>query len=135
MTYNFHQWAVAPSLYESDAGLKAFWDVTSQSRVPNNGTAFVATIEAKNYPIYATQFHPEKTSELWSNYDIDHFADKVPTDAKPVILGDEIRLGNPSSNNAVEPLFKNKAWLWAVMGLIIAVLGWFTLRMMAQKEE
>ena len=72
MTYNFHQWAVAPSLYESDAGLKAFWDVTSQSRVPNNGTAFVATIEAKNYPIYATQFHPEKTSELWTNYDIDH---------------------------------------------------------------
>ena len=54
MTYNFHQWAVAPDMYKNDTGLNTFWDVTSQSRIPNNGTAFVATIEAKNYPIYAT---------------------------------------------------------------------------------
>jgi hypothetical protein len=30
----------------------------------------------------------------------------------------------------IEPLFKNKTWLWSIMGLIILVLGWFSIRMM-----
>jgi len=44
--------------------MKNFWDVTSHSFMPN-GTAFVSSIEAKDYPIFATQFHPEKTLSLW----------------------------------------------------------------------
>ena len=41
--------------------------------MPNNGTEFVASIEAKKYPIYATQFHPEKPSSLWAEgYKINH---------------------------------------------------------------
>jgi imidazoleglycerol phosphate synthase glutamine amidotransferase subunit HisH len=32
-----------------------------------NGTAFVASIEAKNYPIFGTQYHPEKPGELWTD--------------------------------------------------------------------
>ena len=38
-----------------------------------NGTAFTASIEAKHYPIFGTQFHPEKPSELWvDNPGINH---------------------------------------------------------------
>uniref|UniRef100_A0A7S3IFR7 folate gamma-glutamyl hydrolase n=1 Tax=Strombidium inclinatum TaxID=197538 RepID=A0A7S3IFR7_9SPIT len=64
-TYNSHNWGVKPETFETDAGLKQFWDVTAVSLMPNNGTAFVASIEAKEYPMFATQFHPEKPSELW----------------------------------------------------------------------
>ena len=71
-TYNSHHFAVSPDLFKTDAQLSSFWDVTSISRMPN-GTAFVASIESKNYPIFATQFHPEKPSELWADgYDINH---------------------------------------------------------------
>ena len=30
------------------------------------------------------------------------------------------------------PLFKNKAWLWAIMTLIILLLGWFSIKMIRQ---
>lgn len=73
LTYNSHTWAVAPELFETDKGLADFWDLTAISTIPGNGTAFAASIEAKKYPIFATQFHPEKPSELWTDgYDIDH---------------------------------------------------------------
>ena len=52
-TYNSHLHAVNPELFKEDEGLKTFWDLTSVSFMPN-GTAFVATIESKNYPIYGT---------------------------------------------------------------------------------
>jgi len=63
-TYNSHRYGISPDTFKTDKGLAKFWDVTSESFMPN-GTAFVASIEAKNYPIFGTQFHPEKPSELW----------------------------------------------------------------------
>jgi len=72
LTYNSHRYGIAPSTFQSDKGLHEFWDVTAESFMPN-GTAFVASIEAKNYPIMATQFHPEKPSSLWTDgYNINH---------------------------------------------------------------
>lgn len=76
-TYNNHHFGVAPELFSTDNGLKTFWDLTSQTIIPNNGTAFVATIEAKNYPFFGVQFHPEKPSSLWADgvsspYNINH---------------------------------------------------------------
>ena len=63
-TYNSHSNGVFPETFKTDKGLSNFWDVTALSST-NDGTKFVASIEAKNYPVFATQFHPEKTSELW----------------------------------------------------------------------
>jgi gamma-glutamyl hydrolase len=51
--YNGHHFAVSPEEYEKDEGLNSFWDVTAHHLMPN-GTAFVASIESKNYPIFAT---------------------------------------------------------------------------------
>ena len=56
-TYNAHNLGVSPDLFASDEGLKSFWDMTAYSVVPDNGTesmAFIASFEAKDYPIYAT---------------------------------------------------------------------------------
>ena len=52
-TYNNHRYGIKPETFKSDNGLANFWDVTSESFMPN-GTAFVASIEAKKYPIFGT---------------------------------------------------------------------------------
>ena len=39
-----------------------FWDILSVNK-DVNGLEFVSTIEAKNYPIFGTQFHPEKSDK------------------------------------------------------------------------
>jgi gamma-glutamyl hydrolase len=60
-------------VFENDEGLREFWDVTSVSYMPD-GRPFVASIEAKNYPIFATQFHPEKASTVfyYSGDEVNH---------------------------------------------------------------
>jgi gamma-glutamyl hydrolase len=60
-TYNWHSNGTSPTTFQEDQGLSAFWDVTAVSFTPN-GTAFTASIEAKNYPFFATQYHTEKPS-------------------------------------------------------------------------
>lgn len=54
LTYNSHSFAISPERFLEDKGLRDFWHVTSVSEIPNNGTRFVASIEAKKYPFLAT---------------------------------------------------------------------------------
>ena len=44
--------------YEKDKKLAEFWNVTATS-ISRDKVEFVASIEAKNYSFYATQYHPE----------------------------------------------------------------------------
>ena len=41
-----------------------FWKITSISK-SKGGDLFVSTLEAKDYPIFAVQFHPEKNLYEW----------------------------------------------------------------------
>lgn len=66
------------------------------------------------------------------NYDIQQFADKIPENAQFLEIGSERQISD-SADTKTHPLFENKAWLWAVMVIIIAVLGWSTLSMMKKK--
>ncbi len=59
-------------------------------------------------------------------FDIQNFS--LPGQAQPVTVGDEEPINEPIIKP--EPLFVHKAWLWLVMGLVIILLGWYTLRMM-----
>ena len=61
-TYNSHSFGIAPETFETDTDLKAFWDVTAHSLMPN-GTAFVASIESKQYLFFSTQFHLDQRSQ------------------------------------------------------------------------
>ena len=71
-TYNAHSFSIDPKKLETDAGLKDFWTLTSVSK-DANGREFVASMESKDYPIMATQFHPEKTTQIFAdNYGINH---------------------------------------------------------------
>jgi len=52
--------------------MKDFWTYTSTSK-DGNGREFVSSMEAKNYPFLATQFHPEKTTQVfYDGYGINH---------------------------------------------------------------
>jgi len=65
MTYNSHHWGVDPQMFETDKGLKDIFEVTSVSYLPDDGRAFVASIESHKYPFFGTQFHPEKTTQIF----------------------------------------------------------------------
>lgn len=62
------------------------------------------------------------------DYDIDRFADKIPIALTELKLGDE-QLIEKRALIKTSPLFQNKIWLWTIMGLIIFILGWFSIRM------
>jgi len=64
------------------------------------------------------------------NYDIVRFSDKIPAIVSPLILGDEELFHTPKTSIQGSPFFENKLWLWMVMLVISALLGWFTLKMM-----
>ena len=63
-TFNYHDVSISPETFKTDSKLSKFWDVTAVS-YDSAGKEFVASIEAKDYPFMATQFHPEKTIGSW----------------------------------------------------------------------
>lgn len=63
------------------------------------------------------------------DYDIVNFTDKIPLSISSLTLGPEETITQAQAATT-NPLFENKAWLWAVMGLIIFILGWFSVHMM-----
>lgn len=44
--------------------IQEFFDILSINS-DKNGIQFISTIEAKNFPFYGTQFHPEKNIFMW----------------------------------------------------------------------
>lgn len=65
-------------------------------------------------------------------YDIAQFTDKIPSEMTVLELGDE-QLIDKKRLAGTSPLFQNEAWLWVIMGVIIALLGWFTVSMIKKK--
>ncbi|XP_064477961.1 gamma-glutamyl hydrolase-like [Ornithodoros turicata] len=63
ITYNMHQWCITPENF-TKYGIDDFYDVLSTSR-DADGLTFISTVQAKHYPIYATQWHPEKAAFEW----------------------------------------------------------------------
>ena len=66
------------------------------------------------------------------SYDIAIFQNKIPANITEVSFGEEANIQAKEAPQ-VKPLFENKAWLWAIMGIIIAVLGWFSFKMLSSK--
>jgi len=64
LTENSHHAGIAPATFTSNTKLASFYDVLS-TNVDYAGLPFVSTMEAKNYPFAATQWHPEKNNFEW----------------------------------------------------------------------
>lgn len=62
-------------------------------------------------------------------YDLVHFKDEIPQSLNMLQVGAEIAQVQASIPPA-NALIQNKKWLWVVMALLIALIGFFSLRMM-----
>lgn len=67
------------------------------------------------------------------NYEISKFVSKIPEILTYLKLGNE-KVIPKKKDFKKEPLFKNKNWLWAIMVVLIGVLGWFSLKMIKSKS-
>lgn len=74
----------------------------------------------------------EKAQGQLPQYDISQAVAKIPDSPTRLTLGDEQRIPKKSVSK-MSPLFENKLWLWGSMGVVILVLGWFTLRMIRKE--
>ena len=64
-------------------------------------------------------------------YDIENFQENIPKN--PIEIKVENEEANPEFKSATKtPLFENKIWLWVLMGIIILVLGYFSLKMLKE---
>ncbi len=68
LTFNSHDNGLLVSEYESNESLNRFFDILSFNQAPA-GEVFVSTMEARDYPFYGTQWHPEKNNWEWSQND------------------------------------------------------------------
>jgi gamma-glutamyl hydrolase len=65
MFYN-HRYGFNMSLLSDNKELNDFFIITAKG-TDNNGKEFIAGLEAKNYPIFIVQYHPERTLSEWLN--------------------------------------------------------------------
>ncbi|XP_076026587.1 gamma-glutamyl hydrolase isoform X2 [Genypterus blacodes] len=77
LTANVHKWSLGIETFNTDQELKKFYKVLSTST--DGETEFVSTLEAYHYPIYATQWHPEKNAFEWTRTFIPHTPSAVKT--------------------------------------------------------
>lgn len=83
VTLNNHHSGIEPENFYAHPVLSAFYSVVAVN-IDRQARPFVSIIEAKNYPIYGVQFHPEKNMFEWGTYEngmpyevIDHEKDAV----------------------------------------------------------
>jgi hypothetical protein len=67
-------------------------------------------------------------------YDLERFTNEIPQELTSLTLGSE-QLVVKAQAPRKKPLFENKAWLWAIISIIIVLLGWFSIRMIKAKQE
>jgi len=70
-TFNWHRDGVTLGAYRKWPILAEFFDVLSLNQ-DRNGSTFISTVEAKNWPIYGAQWHGEKIYNFEPTYQIDH---------------------------------------------------------------
>ena len=68
------------------------------------------------------------------NYDISRFANKIPKEISVLTLGEE-QIIKKKLKTSKEALFMNEKWLWGIIGIVILLLAWFTLKMIKKTAE
>lgn len=68
------------------------------------------------------------------NYDISKFKSNIPKNIKSLKIGAEQSIVKPEVTQ-VSPLFENSYWLWVIIGVVVLLLGGFTLKMLGNSEK
>jgi len=72
-TYNNHQLYISLKTFHNNARLSSFFNILATSKDKPGKMAYIAVIEAKKYPIYAVQFHPERNAyRFYPTTGVDH---------------------------------------------------------------
>ncbi len=64
------------------------------------------------------------------NYELKNFENKIPMQLPSISIGNEQNNPTYAISKIKSPLFENKLWLWCIMGVIIALLGFFAYKML-----
>ncbi|WP_165750162.1 DUF3999 family protein [Cellulophaga sp. Z1A5H] len=104
----------------------------------DNEALKVGTIQLKGYKheLIARFNQPAQYFLTYGNptasepiYDINLMDNVVPKTAKTVALGKELSSEAKIQEPEAKPLFEDKKWLWAIMILIISLIGYYTIKM------
>lgn len=68
VTVNRHHWCLTRDSFDKH-GLGEFWTILSDN-TDSDGLEFISSMEARNYPFYAIQYHPEKNSYTWAPQEV-----------------------------------------------------------------
>lgn len=66
ITANFHHFGITPKTFYANEKLSTFYRILSTNH-DRDGVEFISTMEARDYPIYAVQWHPEVSRFQWSS--------------------------------------------------------------------
>uniref|UniRef100_UPI00358E3120 gamma-glutamyl hydrolase-like isoform X2 n=1 Tax=Myxine glutinosa TaxID=7769 RepID=UPI00358E3120 len=64
ITSNFHHYSLTTKIFNESSELKKFYRILS-TNTDSHGTEFVSTMEAYDFPVYGTQWHPEVNAYAW----------------------------------------------------------------------
>ena len=73
-----------------------------------------------------------KTNDKAPNYDIAKTSISIPENISSLQFGDTTYIPKPIIETT-QPLFENQWWLWCILGVIILLLGYFTIGMMKKE--
>lgn len=85
ITENSHSSGVNSSAYSKSKKLADFFEVLSTNE-DTDANEFVSTVEAKHYPISASQWHPEKNNFEWGKIGKTYGYEAIPHSADAVLL-------------------------------------------------
>ncbi|KAL7143464.1 hypothetical protein ABFS83_08G192600 [Erythranthe nasuta] len=71
-----HSYGISPAKFRRDARLNSFFKILTTSTDKKN-KPYVSTVQARNYPVTAVQWHPEKNAFEWGLSAIPHSEDAV----------------------------------------------------------
>ncbi|KAL9250715.1 Gamma-glutamyl hydrolase 1-like protein [Drosera capensis] len=71
-----HQFGISPERFEGNERLSSFFNVLTTS-TDEEDKPYISTVKARNYPITAFQWHPEKNAFEWGLSMIPHSEDAI----------------------------------------------------------
>ena len=75
-TIYFHTWGLSKEAFDKEEVLSSLFTITSYGN-DADGNTFVNSIESKTGNIFGSQFHPEKTPYIRTDYGLEHTVDSM----------------------------------------------------------
>jgi len=108
--YFNHKYGFNASVLEEQKILEDFFFITAKG-TDDNGKEFIAALEAKNYPIYTVQYHPERILAEWKNKT--HYAHADEAAEAAIILAQFLVSEAKKNSNKFQSLEKLEKFLLA----------------------